>query len=142
MRESSCRRVPGEEEEPGTGNAEILAESRVWLFHDVPTGLIVTARHGPWRGQRQKWFAMRQGPDADINIITGAAEFSAWKGGGVEQLPDFIVPFKRHVYLINEFRAPAGPLKRGINAPTIPGPPASRGCLRRPSLSRRGVSRR
>ena len=31
---------------------------------------------------------------------------------GIEQLPDLIVPFKRHVYLsvLNEFCAPAGPL--------------------------------
>jgi putative (di)nucleoside polyphosphate hydrolase len=100
-------------EETGTDNVEILAESRVWLFYDLPTELIASARHGPWRGQRQKWFVMRfKGSDGDINILTGDAEFSAWKWVRVEQLPDLIVPFKRHVYLsvLNEFRAPAGPL--------------------------------
>jgi putative (di)nucleoside polyphosphate hydrolase len=100
-------------EEIGTGNAEILAESRGWLSYDLPAELIATARHGPWQGQRQKWFVMRfKGSDADINIMTGEPEFSAWKWVSIEQLPDLIVPFKRHVYLsvLNEFRAPAGPL--------------------------------
>jgi putative (di)nucleoside polyphosphate hydrolase len=53
-----------------------------------------------------------KGSDADINIMTGEPEFSAWKWVRIEQLPDLIVPFKRQVYLsvLNEFRAPAGPL--------------------------------
>jgi 8-oxo-dGTP pyrophosphatase MutT (NUDIX family) len=100
-------------EETGTDNAEILAESRGWLFYDLPAELIATTRHGRRQGQRQKWFVMRfKGSDADINIMTGDAEFSAWKWVRVEQLPGLIVPFKRHVYLsvLNEFRAPAGPL--------------------------------
>jgi putative (di)nucleoside polyphosphate hydrolase len=100
-------------EEIGTADANILGEGRNWLFYDLPEELIATARHGRWRGQRQKWFVMRfKGSDADINIMTGDPEFSAWKWVRIEQLPDLIVPFKRHVYLsvLNEFCAPAGPL--------------------------------
>jgi putative (di)nucleoside polyphosphate hydrolase len=100
-------------EEAGIDNAEILAETENWLFYDLPAALINKARHWGWRGQRQKWFAMRfKGSDADINIMTGDAEFSDWKWVGVEQLSDLVVPFKRDVYLsvLNEFRAPAGPL--------------------------------
>jgi 8-oxo-dGTP pyrophosphatase MutT (NUDIX family) len=100
-------------EEIGTCNAEILAESGSWLSYDLPAELVATARHGPWRGQRQKWFVMRfKGSDADINIMTGEPEFSAWKWVSIEQLTDLIVPFKRHVYLsvLNEFCTPAGPL--------------------------------
>ena len=53
-----------------------------------------------------------KGSDADINILTGDAEFSAWKRVRIEQLPDLIVPLKRHVYpsVLNEFRAPTGHL--------------------------------
>jgi 8-oxo-dGTP pyrophosphatase MutT (NUDIX family) len=100
-------------EEIGTDDADILAESRSWLFYYLPEELIATARHGRWRGQRQKWFVMRfKGSDADINIMTGDPEFSAWKWVRIEQLPNLIIPFKRHVYLsvLNEFCAPAGPL--------------------------------
>jgi putative (di)nucleoside polyphosphate hydrolase len=52
------------------------------------------------------------GSDADINIMTGDPEFSAWKWVRIDQLPDLIVPLKRHVYLsvLNEFHAAAGPL--------------------------------
>jgi putative (di)nucleoside polyphosphate hydrolase len=94
-------------EEIGTDNAEILTESRGWLFYDLPAELIARARHGPWRGQRQKWFAMRfKGSDAEINIKTADPEFSAWKWVPAEQLPKLIVPFKRAVYrsLLDEFR--------------------------------------
>jgi putative (di)nucleoside polyphosphate hydrolase len=43
--------------------------------------------------------------------MTGDPEFSARKWVRIEQLPNLIVPFKRHVYLsvLNEFRAPAVP---------------------------------
>jgi 8-oxo-dGTP pyrophosphatase MutT (NUDIX family) len=87
-------------EEIGTGNAEILAESKGWLFYDLPAQLIARARHGPWRGQRQKWFVMRfKGSDTEINIRTRDREFSAWKWAPVDELPNLIVPFKRAVYL-------------------------------------------
>jgi hypothetical protein len=39
-------------EEIGTDDADILAESRSWLFYDLPEELIATARHGRWRDQR------------------------------------------------------------------------------------------
>lgn len=42
--------------------------------------------------------------------MTGDREFSDWKWVRVEQLSDLIVPFKRHVCVLNDFRAPAGPL--------------------------------
>jgi putative (di)nucleoside polyphosphate hydrolase len=103
-------------EEIGTDNAEILAESRSWLFYDLPAELIARARHGPWRGQRQKWFVMRfKGSDTEINIRAGDREFSAWKWAPVEELPDLIVPFKRTVYLslLEEFRDHAEPAAHG-----------------------------
>ncbi len=94
-------------EETGIENAEILAESRSWLYYDLPATPVGEIRHKGWRGQRQKWFAMRyRGSDADINIVTPGSEFSAWKWVGIEQLADLIVPFKRLVYMsvLDEFR--------------------------------------
>src|SRR5712675_2906622 len=58
-------------EEVGTDKAEILAESRGWLHYDVPEALwqqFGGMWGGRYRGQRQKWFAMRFiGEDADID---------------------------------------------------------------------------
>jgi putative (di)nucleoside polyphosphate hydrolase len=87
-------------EEIGTDKAEILGESKGWLRYDLPTELVESARHGPWRGQRQKWFVMRfTGTEADINLATEHPEFSAWKWVPIQELPDLIVSFKREVYL-------------------------------------------
>jgi 8-oxo-dGTP pyrophosphatase MutT (NUDIX family) len=46
-------------EEIGTDQAEILAESHTWLYHDVPEEISEGMMGGIYRGSRQKWFAMR-----------------------------------------------------------------------------------
>jgi putative (di)nucleoside polyphosphate hydrolase len=95
-------------EETGIGRAEILAESIDWLRYDLPPELLARARHGGWRGQRQKWFLMRfTGSDDDIDLAAGEPEFDAWKWVPVRELPRLAVPFKRQVYLdlMAEFRA-------------------------------------
>ena len=70
--------------------------------------LCVAARMGGrYRGNRQKWFAMRfSGADADINLATAHPEFDAWKWVQLEQLPELVVPFMRPLYLdvLAEFR--------------------------------------
>jgi 8-oxo-dGTP pyrophosphatase MutT (NUDIX family) len=58
---------------------------------------------GRYRGQRQKWFALRfEGDEAEIDIeVPGGEahpEFDAWRWERMERLPELIVPFKRHVY--------------------------------------------
>ena len=85
-------------EEIGTANAEILAESRTWLCYDLPEQLIGKVWDGRWRGQRQKWFAMRF-KGSDIEIKTDHHEFDDWKWVRMGELADLIVPFKRQVYL-------------------------------------------
>ena len=96
-------------EEVGTAAAEILAESRGWLHYDVPAEIAGRMWGGRYRGQRQKWFAMRfKGEDADIDpAATEHPEFDAWEWVVPEQLPDLIVPFKRQLYLdvLAEFQA-------------------------------------
>ncbi len=93
-------------EEIGTDKAEVLAESKNWLYYDFPRSLIGKGRHKGWRGQRQKWLVMRfTGKDSDIDINTAEAEFSEWKWVGLAELADLAVPFKRLVYLsvLDEF---------------------------------------
>ena len=86
-------------EEIGTRAAEVMAETEDWLEYDLPIELIGKLWKGRFRGQRQKWFAMRfLGEDADIDIETATPEFSEWKWVGLPELPGLIVPFKRNLY--------------------------------------------
>ncbi len=101
------------EEEAGTGKAVVIGEMDEWLTYDLPPHLLGIALHGRYRGQRQKWIAMRfTGEDSDINIRTAEPEFAAWKWLAPEALPRLIVPFKRDTYakVIAAFRDVAGPV--------------------------------
>ena len=93
-------------EETGTGKAQLLAESAHWLTYDLPDVLVPKIWGGRFRGQRQKWYAMRfTGIDSDIKINTPHPEFCEWKWIRMQELPDIIVPFKRELYqtLVDEF---------------------------------------
>ena len=94
-------------EEVGTGRAYTLAESRGWFDHDVPEEIAQGTMGGRYRGNRQKWFAMRfTGSDADVKLATEHPECDAWKWIRPEQLPELVVPFMRRLYLdvLAEFR--------------------------------------
>ena len=100
-------------EEVGTDKADYLAEMDEWLSYDLPQHLLGVALHGRYRGQRQKWLALRfTGKDDDINIKTAEPEFASWKWLALEALPRLIVPFKRDTYakVISAFRDIAGPI--------------------------------
>lgn len=87
-------------EEIGTDNVEVLSESSDWLTYDLPQELIGKIWGGRYRGQKQKWFAVRFcGSDNEINIKTKHPEFNSWKWVKAETLPDLIVPFKRQLYI-------------------------------------------
>lgn len=93
-------------EEIGTDRAEILAETD-WLAYDLPRELVPKLWKGRYRGQKQKWFALRfLGSDAEIDIEGPHPEFSAWRWAEFERLPELIVPFKRGLYahLVEAFR--------------------------------------
>ncbi|MGH7030700.1 MAG: RNA pyrophosphohydrolase [Stellaceae bacterium] len=94
-------------EETGTGKAEIVAESSTWMTYDLPAALVGKVWGGGYRGQRQKWFAMRfTGCDADIDLAASHPEFNAWRWVRVDVLPRLIVSFKRQLYIdiVTEFR--------------------------------------
>ncbi|MBR0674330.1 RNA pyrophosphohydrolase [Neoroseomonas soli] len=100
------------EEEIGTARAEILAEHPRWLTYDLPEHLVGKALGGRYRGQRQKWFALRfRGTDADIRLdLDPHPEFDAWRWARLGELPGLAVAFKRAIYedLAREFARFAG----------------------------------
>jgi putative (di)nucleoside polyphosphate hydrolase len=104
-------------EETGIRTAEIIGETRDWLVYDLPPQLIGVAWGGRFRGQRQKWFAVRfLGKDEEIDIGPRdgqPAEFEAWRWVRAEDLVKMIVPFKRDVYaaVVKELGQLAQPLK-------------------------------
>lgn len=102
-------------EEIGTSRARIIGEMRGWLAYDLPAPLAARSWGGRYRGQKQKWFALRfEGTDADIRLDAGGhPEFDAWKWIDLEKLPARIVAFKRPLYraLVEQFRRFAKPAK-------------------------------
>jgi len=90
------------EEETAVRSVEIIAEAPSWFSYDLPAELLGVALKGRYRGQRQKWFAMRfLGAESEIDISPRnghKAEFEAWRWAKLSELPDLIIPFKRQVY--------------------------------------------
>ena len=86
-------------EEVGTDKAAILGEMEDWVTYDLPEHLIGVAFHGKYKGQRQKWFALRfTGSDSDIDLTAHEPEFSDYRWVSLDELPGTIVPFKRETY--------------------------------------------
>jgi putative (di)nucleoside polyphosphate hydrolase len=96
-------------EEVGTDAAEIIGEHPAWLNYDIPAEAARTAFQGRYRGQSQKWFALRfLGSDADIALDRDDhPEFVAWRWAKLADLPALVVSFKRPVYeaVAREFAA-------------------------------------
>ena len=92
---------------PSAAKAEIVGESRDWFRYDLPRDLADRVWRGRYRGQQQKWFAMKfLGRDSDIRLDAHVPEFDAWKWIAAADLCDLIVPFKRALYqsVLDEFR--------------------------------------
>ena len=90
-------------EETGAKNAEYLAETD-WLTYEFPE-LVVPQTHrlAKFRGQRQKWFALRfTGRDDEIDPLQSRngqpAEFDQWRWERLDRVADLVVPFRRDVY--------------------------------------------
>ena len=78
---------------------EVLRESDYWHRYDLPAGLGNRLWGGRYRGQAQRWFALRYlGPDDGIDIDTHEPEFRAWAWMDHATLIRKIVPFKRDTY--------------------------------------------
>jgi putative (di)nucleoside polyphosphate hydrolase len=91
-------------EETSIRSVEPLAAIDDWLTYDIPRDIVGRAWQGKYRGQTQKWFALRfTGQDSEIDVAHpgGGAhepEFVEWRWEPMQNLPDLVVPFKRGIY--------------------------------------------
>ena len=89
-------------EETGVALADYLGETG-WLTYEFPPYQGPPHRFAKFRGQRQKWFALRfagDGREIDVTVqrTEQEAEFGEWRWERLERLPDLVVPFKRATY--------------------------------------------
>lgn len=104
-------------EETNIRSVEQLGEVAEWLAYDIPREIVGQAWKGRYRGQSQKWYALRfTGDEREIDIASpgGGAhkpEFAEWRWEPVKNLPGLIIPFKRLVYerVVQEFSRFAAP---------------------------------
>jgi putative (di)nucleoside polyphosphate hydrolase len=100
-------------EEIGTDRFRIIGEHPQWLCYDLPAELQGLALKGRYRGQKQRWFALRfLGEDADIRLDHDPhPEFDAWRWVTLAEVPGLAVSFKRAIYetLVSSFARFAGP---------------------------------
>jgi putative (di)nucleoside polyphosphate hydrolase len=89
-------------EETAVTNAHIVAESPNWYNYDLPEHLIGKSWGGKYRGQKQKWFALKfTGPDSEINLKPPGhkQEFDEWRWAKMDEMLKLIIPFKHEVYV-------------------------------------------
>ena len=89
-------------EETGATHADYLGETD-WLTYEFPPYDGPPHRLAKFRGQRQKWFALRfTGREQDLDPLTPRnnqpAEFDAWRWERLDRVADLVVPFRREVY--------------------------------------------
>src|SRR6204780_1995741 len=90
-------------EETGVRSADYLGATH-WLSYEFPP---YSGRPSPrlaqFRGQRQKWFALRfTGPEQEIDPLASRngqpPEFDQWRWERLDRVADLVVPFRRDVY--------------------------------------------
>jgi putative (di)nucleoside polyphosphate hydrolase len=103
-------------EETNIRSVKFLGEIGEWLSYDIPRDIVSRAWGGKYRGQTQKWYALRfTGDDSEIDISSPGSshdpEFVAWKWETMARLSDLVVPFKRPTYerVVQEFSKFARP---------------------------------
>jgi putative (di)nucleoside polyphosphate hydrolase len=91
-------------EETSVKSVTLLREAPGWFKYDLPAELVGQSWGGRYRGQKQKWFALRfEGHESEIDVLHPGGgkhkpEFSSWRWEKLARLPELIVPFKRKVY--------------------------------------------
>jgi putative (di)nucleoside polyphosphate hydrolase len=90
-------------EETGVKSAAYLGETD-WLTYEFPPySGAPSHRLAQFRGQRQKWFALRfTGSEREIDPLTTRndqpPEFDQWRWEQLDRVADLVVPFRRDVY--------------------------------------------
>lgn len=101
-------------EEIGTANAVVLGVYPEWISYDLPAHLIGKALGGRYRGQTQRWYALRfLGADSDIRLDQHLpAEFDRWQWVRPADVLNFNLGFKKPIYetLVPALSALAPPL--------------------------------
>jgi putative (di)nucleoside polyphosphate hydrolase len=102
-------------EETGIRDAAMLGETD-WMTYEFPAYVGPPHRFSQFRGQRQKWFALRfTGRDDEVDPLTERngqpAEFDAWRWAPLDRVADLVVPFRREIYraVVAEFARFATP---------------------------------
>jgi putative (di)nucleoside polyphosphate hydrolase len=98
-------------EETNIRSVEKLGEVPGWLTYDIPREIVGEAWGGKYRGQKQKWYALRfTGIDGEIDVAHPGGgqhnpEFIDWRWVAIADLPELVVPFKRQTYeqVVQEF---------------------------------------
>jgi putative (di)nucleoside polyphosphate hydrolase len=103
-------------EETNIRSVRKLAEIKGWVTYDIPREIVGQAWKGKYRGQKQKWYALRfTGKEKEIDIVHPAGghdpEFVEWRWEPMQNLPGLVVPFKRKTYerVVKEFSKFAKP---------------------------------
>jgi putative (di)nucleoside polyphosphate hydrolase len=91
-------------EETGVTRADYLGETDWMTYEFPPYDGPQSHRLAKFRGQRQKWFALRfTGSDDEIDPLAvrngQPAEFDQWRWERLDRVADLVVPFRREVYL-------------------------------------------
>jgi putative (di)nucleoside polyphosphate hydrolase len=99
-------------EETNIRSVEKLGEIPDWIYYDIPRDIVGEAWGGKYRGQKQKWYALRfTGEEREINVTSPTGghepEFIDWRWVELRELPELVVPFKRQTYerIAREFEA-------------------------------------
>jgi putative (di)nucleoside polyphosphate hydrolase len=98
-------------EETNIRSVQKLGEIAEWLAYDIPRELVGAAWSGKYRGQKQKWYALRfTGADSEIDIANPGGgghepEFVEWRWVAMREIPALVVTFKQQTYerVIAEF---------------------------------------
>jgi len=97
-------------EETNIRSVQKLGEIADWLKYDLPSHVVKKAWGGKYRGQKQKWYALRfTGKESEIDIANPAGghdpEFVEWRWIEIRELPELVIPFKRPTYerVVKEF---------------------------------------
>lgn len=91
-------------EETGIFDVGFMAATDTWWSYDFPPYTGPEHSLSGYRGQTQRWVALRYlGDDAAINVAEPASgmrpEFSAWSWMRLSDLPALVMPHKRPTYL-------------------------------------------
>ncbi|MDF1874365.1 RNA pyrophosphohydrolase [Sulfurimonas sp. SAG-AH-194-I05] len=84
------------EEEVGTRDAKIVGEFPEWISYDFPER--IAQRMTPYKGQTQRYFLLKLGTNAKINLATEHPEFDDYKFVSVDEVLNSTAHFKKPVY--------------------------------------------